>query len=238
MTRVILRNVSNVSGKPGLEEDVRLLLIDTCGEGAGVAASVGERVLASVSLPRSGGSAEIIGAIERVLADAGFALAELNGVGVVSGPGSFTGVRVGMAAAKGLAEAAQLRMIAVSRMVVLAETADTVDAYAVLDAGRSEFYVTEMKDGHAGQERLVDLDSLRAETRGRGVVVAEERVASRLSECAPEVTWRLRPLGVSDALRPLLRIYRRDALGMSLTDATYVRREGDIYKSKVAEDNA
>jgi tRNA threonylcarbamoyladenosine biosynthesis protein TsaB len=238
MTRVILRNVSNVTGKPGVEENVRLLLIDTCGEGAGVAVSVGERVVGSASLPRSGGSAEIVAAIERVLADAGCALTELNGVAVVSGPGSFTGVRVGMAAAKGLAEAVQLRMIAVSRLVVLAKTIDAVDAYTVLDAGRGEFYVMEMKDGHAGQERLVDLDSLLAEVRGRKIVAAEERVASRLKESAPEIELHLRPLGVADALRPLLRMYREDASEMSLSDATYVRREIDIYKPKTTTDNA
>jgi tRNA threonylcarbamoyladenosine biosynthesis protein TsaB len=197
-----------------------------------VAVSLGERVVASESLPHGGGSAEIIGAIQRVVADAGCALAELNGVGVVSGPGSFTGVRVGMAAAKGLAEAAELRMIVVSRLMVLAEAAALVDGYVVLDAGRGEFYAMEMKDCHAGPEQLVDLAFLHAEARGREVVVAEERVVSRLSENAPEILLRLQPLRASDALEPLLRMYRSVAQEMSLADATYVRRESDIYKPK------
>jgi tRNA threonylcarbamoyladenosine biosynthesis protein TsaB len=232
MAGVILRNVSNVCGKTEVGEDVRLLLIDTCGDGAGVAVSLGERVVASESLPHGGGSAEIIGAIQRVVANAGCALAELNGVGVVSGPGSFTGVRVGMAAAKGLAEAAELRMITVSRMRVLAETAALVDGYVVLDAGRGEFYATEMKDGHAGPEQLVDLAFLQVEARGREVVVAEERVMARLSESAPEILLRLQPLRVSDALEPVLQMYCSKAQEMSLADATYVRRESDIYKPK------
>ena len=137
-----------------------------------------------------------------------------------------------MAAAKGLAEAAELRMITVSRMRVLAETAALVDGYVVLDAGRGEFYATEMKDGHAGPEQLVDLAFLQVEARGREVVVAEERVMARLSESAPEILLRLQPLRVSDALEPVLQMYCSKAQEMSLADATYVRRESDIYKPK------
>ena len=46
--------------------------------------------------------------MSRLLKEKGWALADLDGIGVVAGPGSFTGVRVGLAAAKGLCEAANL----------------------------------------------------------------------------------------------------------------------------------
>ncbi|QMV19982.1 tRNA (adenosine(37)-N6)-threonylcarbamoyltransferase complex dimerization subunit type 1 TsaB [Granulicella sp. 5B5] len=208
----------------------RLLLIDTCGEGSGVAVSVGEQVVASETLPRNGGSAEIVGAVGRVLASVGCGLAELDAIGVVSGPGSFTGVRVGMAAAKGLAEAAEVRMIAVSRLEVLAEAARLSDGWVALDAGRGEFYAMDVRDGVVGRERLVGLDALRAEAGALEIAAAEERVVVGLREAAMKV--RLHPLCVEDALRPLLKVLRSGAAEMSLGDANYVRRESDIYAAK------
>ena len=53
-------------------------------------------------------------AIRRLLEARGWKLGELSAVVVVHGPGSFTGVRVGLSAAKGLSEAASIPLIAVS----------------------------------------------------------------------------------------------------------------------------
>ncbi len=79
----------------------------------------------------------------------GGSLAELDAVGVVGGPGSFTGVRSGMAVAKGFCEAAALRLAVVSRLEVLADAAALKDGLAVLDAGRGELYV---RDAGSGRE--------------------------------------------------------------------------------------
>lgn len=223
----MLKNVSHIDGKTE-----RLLLIDTCGEGAGVAVSAAEEVLASAALPRSGGSAEIVSAVAGVLREAQFALAELDGIGVVSGPGSFTGVRVGMAAAKGLAEAAAVRMIAVSRLAVLAEAAGVRDGWVVFDAGRGEFYAMGVADGVAGAEQLMRAEVLREAATNAEVTVAEERVEETLR--AAGVGVRLRRLQVVDALRPVLRVLRSGSAEMSLGDANYVRRESDIYAAKGA----
>jgi tRNA threonylcarbamoyladenosine biosynthesis protein TsaB len=120
---------------------VRLLMIDTCGEGSAVGladggATVGLRLLGQKSV-----SAEIVNAMRRLLSEAGWSIADLTAVGVVNGPGSFTGVRTGLAAAKGLCEASRLPLIAVSRLEVLAEASGLAAGLAVLDAGRGELYV-------------------------------------------------------------------------------------------------
>ena len=200
----------------------KLLLIDTCGENAGIALSVGQQVVAAEDLTRGSASAEIVGAVRRLLAQVGWQLAELDAIGVVTGPGSFTGMRTGLATAKGLCEAAGLRLTAVSRLAVLADAVSLDDCLAALDAGRGELYV---RDGSNGREWLTASDELAALGIGRPIVVAEIRVAERLKACEPI----LRPLNVADSLRVVMQ-HLHNGDDMSLVDANYVREESDIYR--------
>jgi tRNA threonylcarbamoyladenosine biosynthesis protein TsaB len=203
-----------------MNPSLRLLLIDTCGEAAGVAVCSGLHVVASEDLPRTGASAEIVAAVRKLLATEGWRMAELDAVGVVSGPGSFTGMRTGMAAAKGFCEAAGLRLVGVSRLEVLADAAGVRSGLVALDAGRSELYVREVA---SGREWLC----ADAELIGTGsLAVAEERVAERLA--AGEVL--LRPLRVGDALGVVLQRLAEAADDAALVEANYVRGEGDIYR--------
>ena len=205
-----------------LNSKEKLLLIDTCGETAGIALSVGQRVVAAEDLTRGNASAEIVGAVRRLLEQVGWRLAELDAIGVVSGPGSFTGMRVGLATAKGLCEAAGLPLTAVSRLEVLADAATMDDCLVALDAGRGELYV---RDGSSGRDWLTSSDELEAIRAGRPIVVAETRVAERLRACAP-IVWLL---CVSDSLRVVMQ-HLHTGDDMSLVDANYVREESDIYR--------
>jgi tRNA threonylcarbamoyladenosine biosynthesis protein TsaB len=203
----------------------RLLLIDTCGDTAGVALCLGRRVLAAEDFVTGAASAQIVGAVQRLLQQLDWELRQLNAVGVVAGPGSFTGVRTGLAAAKGLCEAASLRLATVSRLEALADAAGLVDGFAVLDAGRGELYV---RDVGLGREWLCASDELPAAVRG-GVVVAESRVAERLAALEP----MLHPLHVGDALPAVLRCLEAgDSDGM-FAEANYVRGEQNIYAKPV-----
>ena len=154
---------------------MRLLLLDTCGDNASLALAEAGRVLRERTLPPRAASAQLIAAIREELSTLGWPLASLHAVGVVSGPGSFTGVRVGLAAAKGLCEVGGLRMAAVSRLAVLLDAAGghTSDL-AVLDAGRGEFYV---RSGEA--EALLtheELTVLAGRAAASRVLVAEEKL--------------------------------------------------------------
>jgi tRNA threonylcarbamoyladenosine biosynthesis protein TsaB len=202
----------------------RLLLIDTCGETAGVALCLGPRVVAAEDLVAGEASAQIIAVVRRLLRQAGWKLAELDAVGVVGGPGSFTGVRSGMAVAKGFCEAAALRLAVVSRLEVLADAAALKDGLAVLDAGRGEFYVC---DAGSGREWVCARDEL--PTGGR-VAVAERRVAERLVGREPV----LYPLHVCDALPVVLRCPGSGGSDIALADANYVRGEQNIYNKTAA----
>jgi tRNA threonylcarbamoyladenosine biosynthesis protein TsaB len=205
---------------PNVKE--RLLLIDTCGDTAGVALSVGPEVLVAEDLARGSASAEIVSAVRRLLSQVGWRLAELGAVGVVNGPGSFTGMRAGLATAKGLCEAAELPMVAVSRLEVLADAASLSDGLAVLDAGRGELYV---RDGASGREWLCSIQAFE-ETVGDRAVVVEARLAGRFTACQPV----LYSLHAGDALGVVTRRLQTGGSDVSLTDANYVRDESDVYR--------
>jgi tRNA threonylcarbamoyladenosine biosynthesis protein TsaB len=147
-------------------------------------------------------------------------MAQLDAVGVVSGPGSFTGMRTGLAAAKGFCESAGLRLVGVSRLEVLADAAGARSGLVALDAGRGELYV---RDVASGREWLC----ADAEVSVAGsVVVAEERVAERLA--ARKSVFR--PLRVGDALGLVLQGLAHSAEDAALVEANYVRVERDIYR--------
>ena len=203
--------------------NARVLLIDTCGAAGSVALAQGERVLAEASLPGRTASAQLLASVRGLLADAGWALAELDAIGVVSGPGSFTGVRVGLAAAKGLCEALGLPLAAVSRLEVLAEQAGEADAVAVLDAGRGEVYV---RDGV--REFLVGVDEVAMQVGGRTVVAVEEALAVRLALPAMRVV----ELRAGSAVAAVRRWLAQGGSDVALTDANYVRGESQIYAGK------
>jgi len=117
--------------------------IDTCGPSGSVALGrlTGEEVqiLAQTELEGRTYSATLVAAIADLLANHAFPLSEIGCLVVVNGPGSFTGVRVGLSAAKGLADGAGVPVIAVSRLAVLATKSGAADA--ALDAHRQEIFL-------------------------------------------------------------------------------------------------
>jgi len=199
------------------DADFRWLLIDSCGAIATLAVGVGERAIATEAVAGRAFSAEWPGVLRRLLAEAGWSVKELQVVGVVHGPGSFTGVRVGLAAAKGLCEAVGAKLIAMSRLEVLGGE----DMLAVIDAGRDEFYV---RDG--GVERLLTREEMIAAAQEREVVTVDARVADLVSAEVME-------LSAVSAMPMLLARWRRGLFDdVAAIDANYVRGEGDIYARK------
>ena len=125
-----------------------VLFVDTCGAVGRVAViGTGEPagMHAEREIPGRETQERLMIAMEEVLAEAGLTVTELTGLAVVTGPGSFTGVRIGLAAVKGLAEALELPVVAISRLRWLAATAFAGDSparrvWAWMDAGRGELY--------------------------------------------------------------------------------------------------
>jgi tRNA threonylcarbamoyladenosine biosynthesis protein TsaB len=103
-------------------------------------------------------SEKLMTSVAGLLADAG--VERVDGIVAVRGPGSFTGVRVGLAAVKGLAEAWAVPVVVISRLEVMAATAGT--AAAALDAHRQEVYLrVEGRELLAGAAELAEIRTVR-----------------------------------------------------------------------------
>ncbi len=109
---------------------MRILALDTSTRTASVAVLGGVR---EVEIDHAVGSHsdDLVALIDRALADAGLKLADLDGIAVGAGPGSFTGLRIAMATAKGLCFASGLPLWPVSSLAALA--LDGVDTLAAAD---------------------------------------------------------------------------------------------------------
>jgi tRNA threonylcarbamoyladenosine biosynthesis protein TsaB len=98
--------------------------------------------------------------VERVLARAGVAICDVEGLAISIGPGSFTGLRIGLGLAKGIAFAGRLPLAAVPTLEALAEVAGARPGQTVcaaLDARKQEVYAALFRVGASGGlERVTD----------------------------------------------------------------------------------
>ena len=210
---------------------MRLLLMDTCGTEGSVALADTEAggIVRIESMPGRSASERLIAVIRRLLSAAEWRLTELKAIVVVHGPGSFTGVRVGLSAAKGLSEAGAIRLIAVSRLTVLASLVPQKSVCAVLDAGRGEYYAGVYEEGSCVREALVTEAELRVMAREvDAVAVCEAKVAEALHELEPDL---VREPTAADALEIALgRAGASDFDDVASIDANYLRRtDAEIF---------
>jgi tRNA threonylcarbamoyladenosine biosynthesis protein TsaB len=99
------------------------------------------RVLEEVAIHSPDGYAHVIfPEIERLLARHHLKITDIEGFAAAAGPGSFTGVRVGLTAAKGLAEATARKVIAVSNLQAIASFGTHVLRGPVIDARRGDIF--------------------------------------------------------------------------------------------------
>lgn len=124
-----------------------ILAMDTAGAGCSAALWRDGRVIASrFELMQRGHAERLVPMIEAVMAEASLAYGDLDRLAVTLGPGGFTGVRIGLATARGLALASGRPLVGVSSFLVLAATAraeappDGSLAVAI-DAKRDDLYV-------------------------------------------------------------------------------------------------
>jgi tRNA threonylcarbamoyladenosine biosynthesis protein TsaB len=122
---------------------MRVLALDTATEACSVALLDDSGLIGRYEEPGRGHAAQILAMVDAVLAQAGVSLSMLDGIAASIGPGAFTGVRISVAAAQGLAFGAGLRLVGVSTLEALAMRAlddRTGSALACLDARMGEVY--------------------------------------------------------------------------------------------------
>jgi tRNA threonylcarbamoyladenosine biosynthesis protein TsaB len=215
---------------------MRLLLIHTAGSEGSVALSEGREIVAAEVLPGRSSSERLVPAVRRLMTLQGWSLRDLKAVVVVHGPGSFTGVRVGLSAAKGLSEAGRIPLIAISRLALLAASVGEGDAtvHAVLDAGRGEFYYGEYVGHRYLRESLLSHEEVSAAVAIGPVVVCEGKVAEMLSSMHPRLVDE--PLAGDALPLALERIAANEFDDVSLLDANYLRRtDAEIFAKPKAK---
>jgi len=176
---------------------MRVLAIDTAlaACSAAVFDTVSGRIISGETLPMPRGHAEaLMPLIARVMQGAGLEFADIDRVAVTTGPGSFTGLRVGISAARGIALAAARPAVGVSTLSVyaaphLAED-KTVNVIAAIDARHEHVYLQVF--GPNGRivaaPRLAPLgDAVRAACAAPSCIVgtAAQAIADRLPKGAP-----------------------------------------------------
>ena len=118
-----------------------ILSIDTTHEFGSIALLAGSEVVEEVLLHSTDGFGHVLfGHLGRLLEKHGRRVNEVACFAAASGPGSFTGVRVGLACVKGLAEAAERKVVAVSNLEAMARFGSAAQRAVVMDARRGEVY--------------------------------------------------------------------------------------------------
>src|SRR5208337_2241398 len=160
-----------------------LLAVDTSGKHGSIAlAQCGPDDVCQIIevVPLAGGtfSAQLVPQIAELLKKHGFSKQDLAGFAAASGPGSFTGLRVGLAAIKALAEALGKPIAVVSLLEAVAGTREG-KVYAALDAGREEVYVGEYERGRltAFGEKLLAREEFLELCLGKVAVTPDQPIA-------------------------------------------------------------
>ena len=140
-----------------------LLGIDTSTQSVGIVIYDGLQILCEESwISRRYHTVELAAAVDGNLKRAGLSAKDLDVLGVAIGPGSFTGLRIGLALVKGLAYTHQLPVIGIPTLDITARAIPLSDQRlaAVLQAGRSRLAVAWYQAGESGWERKGSLENL------------------------------------------------------------------------------
>jgi tRNA threonylcarbamoyladenosine biosynthesis protein TsaB len=199
-----------------------ILAVDTTREHGSIALSRGGDVIEEVALHAPGGFSQILyGELERLFGRHSVRTADVDCFAAASGPGSFTGVRVGLACVKGLAEAVGRPAMAVSNLEALARCGTTRLRGALIDARRGDIYGAVYDDAGriVSPEVVSRLDAWLA-TLPTGV---EEFVCA---DALPLPGLVPAPLSLAHVIAAIAndRLLRGEAGDPAGLDANYVRR--------------
>ena len=212
-----------------------MLGVDTCGPSGSVALAQIEGEIAPIldqtELAGRSYSAILVAAVAELLERHHASLRDLHAIVVVNGPGSFTGVRVGLSAVKGLAEPEGIPVAAVSRLEVMA--AKTGVASSALDAHRHEVFLRLKEADSEARELLAGAGELEEFDSGGGPIAVCDEDAARLLQTA----WPNAELARTDAPTAadaigfaIKRVLAGEFDDLVLLDGHYLRRsDAEIF---------
>jgi tRNA threonylcarbamoyladenosine biosynthesis protein TsaB len=225
-----------------------LLAVDTSGRDGSIAlARVHEKPRDAADkleildvVPLEGGtfSAQLVPQVAALLIRHQLNKEDISAFAVASGPGSFTGLRVGLAAVKGLAEILARPIAAISRLEAVARSGRSRGTLtAALDAGRNEIYAGEYDVTDRSQlirERLLSREEFLSNAGTSTVVTPERSIAEAARVAGFEVEQV--PYPTSEAIARLG--WERIKLGITISpedlEANYIRHsDAEIFAKKV-----
>ena len=182
---------------------VRLLALETSGTAGSVAAWSDGQLVAERWLPSAEKSAKTLApAMHDLLREVGWRPAEVRAIGVVVGPGSFTGLRVGVTTAKTFAYAVRADVVAVNTLDVIAHQSPLSDSSlsTVIDAQRGQLYVADYSRSNNGPWQqtsapaIIDIDAWLARL-APGTLVSGPAITKLAARLSPQVvmvdeSWR------------------------------------------------
>ena len=183
-----------------------VLAIDTSTDAVSVAVNNSKQLLAGAHVTSDRRHAELLAPmIENVCAQADIAMREIDVVAVDIGPGLFTGMRVGIASAKSIAQVLDVPIIGVSSLDILARSVSTTDrvVLSTIDARRGELYWSmyrndvgpsiEVKPPRVGQisDCIVDVvdRGQAALIVGNGALRYRAQISELLETTGPSIEW-------------------------------------------------
>jgi tRNA threonylcarbamoyladenosine biosynthesis protein TsaB len=205
-----------------------LLAIDTSGKDGSIALARCEAddctILGLAALDGGAFSAQLVPQIAALLTKHGLTKNDIGAFAATSGPGSFTGLRVGLAAVKALAEVLDKPITTVSLLEAIAASSNEGDL-AAMDAGRKEIYLRQRD----GSESLLTHEEFLVSARGQLILTADKSIADLARAAGLKVEEVLRPR--SDAIARLgwKKIHSGQTVSPEALDANYLRRSDQIF---------
>jgi tRNA threonylcarbamoyladenosine biosynthesis protein TsaB len=175
-----------------------ILAVDTSTEACSVALQIGDKTIAKFADEPRSHSRLLMPMVQEVLAEAEIRVNQLDAIGVSIGPGSFTGLRIGFAAVQGMAYGADIPVVPVSTLKLIAATytrqqnPKAGEIIALLDARMSEFNLGRYRVDDNHQIVALEADRLLSSDQVIELIAANQGIsvigdAGGLLESAPEL---------------------------------------------------
>ena len=218
-----------------------LLAVDTSGKHGSIALARcgpggGCNVIEVVPLEGGTFSAQLVPQIAALLAKHSLGKLDIGGLAVVSGPGSFTGLRIGLAVIKALGDVLAKPIVAVSLLQAMAASGQSRGrVIAVLDAGRGEVYAGEYNvdtsGAHLVSERLLGRAELMESGAGSIIVTADPGLASAGRNARLRVEEIELPRSDLIARLGWQKIQAGEIVSPEDLEANYLRRSSEIFST-------
>jgi len=133
---------------------MKILALETATEACSAALNIDGEIRERFEIAPRGHSELILPMLESLLAEADIPLGQVDALAFGRGPGAFTGVRIGVGVAQGVAFGAELPVLPVSTLAALAQATDAGQVLAALDARMDEVYWGRYRRDERGLMRL------------------------------------------------------------------------------------